>query len=85
MRFDARVLRYQGVNVFRQAVDDGVLEDLDRGDLGQLKRRISLALKSNDTNGGTTEFEKVPASRYVADVEVEDVSSTSHQCRCRGL
>ena len=69
----ARILGNQGVNVFRQAGDDRVLEDLDSGDLGQLKRRLSLAFESDNINGGTTELEEVLTSRYIARVEVEDV------------
>ena len=75
----ARVLGNQGVDVFRQAGDDGVLEDLNSGDLGQLKRRLSLALESNNIDGCTTEFEEVLASRYIAHVEVEDVSVDASQ------
>ena len=73
----ARVLGNQGVDVFRQAGDDGMLEDLDSGDLGQLKRRLSLAFESDNIDGGTTELEEVIASRYVA--HVEDVSVDASQ------
>ena len=75
----ARVLGNQGVNVLRQAGDDRVLEDLDGGYLGQLKRRLSLAFESDNIDGGTTELEEVLASRYVAHVEVKDVSVDASQ------